>query len=375
MRTVSEEERGARALLARIAEPGEPKLGAVLARWGAVEVLERIAAGSVEVPGSAQLRIRLQGSSGAQELARGVAAGARYLCPGELDWPTQLDDLDHARPFGLWVRGDLDLRPALLRSVSIVGARAATAYGTHVGAGFASALAQDGWSVVSGCALGIDAAAHRGALGADGITLGVLAGGVDQPYPPSNGALIARIAETGLLLSEAPIGAPPVRPRFLTRTRVIAALTRGTVVVEAAVRSGAGTTARWADQLGRVLMAVPGPITSAMSIGSNELLRSSHAVAVTRPAEVIEAVGALGSDLAPERARPSRPRDALAAPAREVLEALPARRAMSVSELVGEVGLSVPAISAALGELAALALVERVDGGWRLARAERRAAG
>ncbi|MGQ0631736.1 MAG: DNA-processing protein DprA [Sporichthyaceae bacterium] len=364
-------ERGSRAVLARIAEPGEPRLGALLDRLGAVETLARIAAGTAEVTGAAAMRIKLDGVSGAEELARGAAVGARYVCPGEPDWPTQLDDLGPGRPFGLWVRGGLDLRPALLRSVSIVGARAATAYGTHVAADFASGLVDGGWAVVSGCALGIDAAAHRGALAAEGITIGVLAGGVDQAYPPSNGALIARIAETGLLLSEAPIGAPAVRHRFLTRNRVIAALTRGTVVVEAALRSGAGTTARWTDQLGRVLMAVPGPVTSAMSIGSNELLRSAHAVAVTRPVEVIEAVGALGSDLAPERVRPARMRDGLPESARQVLEALPARRPMGLAELGREVGLTVAELGAALGDLAARALVERVEAGWRLTRAGR----
>ena len=153
------------------------------------------------------------------------------------------------------------------RSVAIVGSRASTAYGEHVAGELGHQLAERGWTVVSGGAFGIDAAAHRGALAAEAPTVAVLACGVDRPYPAAHGALLHRIAETGLLVSEWPPGAAPHRHRFLVRNRLIAALTRGTVVVEAAARSGAQATARRARKLGRQVLVVPGPVTSAMSVG------------------------------------------------------------------------------------------------------------
>jgi DNA processing protein len=251
----------------------------------------------------------------------------------------------------------------------MVGSRVATPYGVHVATEFAGELAEGGRAVVSGCAFGIDIAAHRGALAVGGYTIGVLAGGVDVPYPIAHTALIDRIAAEGALVSESAPGSAPARRRFLTRNRLIAALARGTVVVEAAARSGAATTARWADELGRVLMVVPGPITSALSVGSNELLRSRNAIAVTRPAEVVEAIGRLGLDLAPVRPSEQRPRDGLPGRLLAVLEAMPGRGAATGERVARDSG--VPDALPALGELAALGLVERVDGGWRLTRRAR----
>jgi DNA processing protein len=184
-------------------------------------------------------------------------------------------------------------------------------------------------------------------------------------------ALIERIADEGVLLSEAAPGASPERRRFLTRNRIIAACSRGTVVVEAATRSGATTTASWADQLGRVLMAVPGPITSAVSTGSNELLRSRHAIPVTRVAEVIEAIGRLGCDLAAPRPREQRPGDGLEESLAVVLEAMPARGVVSAAALGRQCGQPEAEVLPALGRLSALGLVERVPGGWRTTRAAR----
>ncbi|MGQ0844568.1 MAG: DNA-processing protein DprA [Sporichthyaceae bacterium] len=366
------EERAARATLMRIAEPAQPRLGAALARHGAIAVLERIRDGRLNVPDLAAMRTRLAGLDPLAELEAGAAVGACLICPGESRWPTQLDDLGDARPFGLWCRGALDLRPALLDSVAMVGSRAASSYGTHVATDLAAQLTEQNWTVVSGGAFGVDVAAHRGALAAGGSTIAVLAGGVDIPYPRAHAALFEQIAENGAVLSEAALGSAPASRRFLTRNRVIAALTRGTVVVEAAARSGAATTARWADDLGRVLMVVPGPITSATSIGSNDLLRSRHAIAVTRPAEIVEALGRLGDDLAPAHPRPSRPRDLLAPELREVLEALPSRGVGEVELVAAECGASTDVVRALLGELAVLGMAERVDGGWRLTTAARR---
>jgi DNA processing protein len=361
-------ERRARAALVRIAEPGDPRLGRLLAAHGAQEALQRIRSGG-QLPD--WLRVRLSGIDAGAELQRGQATGARFLCPGEPDWPSQLDDLGPTAPIGLWVRGELDLRLALLRSVSIVGARAASPYGLDVTAELAAGVAERDVTVVSGGAFGIDAAAHRGALAVGGTTLGVLACGVDVPYPRAHEALLERIAAEGCLLSEVAPGAAPMRRWFLVRNRLIAALSRGTVVVEAALRSGSLTTARHAEELGRVVMGVPGPVTSFMSAGVHELIRNGGAVLVTRPAEILEAIGRIGEDLAPIQCGPQTILDALPVETLVVFEALPARRPVPLAELAQTTGRPLAAVHAALGDLSARGLVERVDGGWRLLRRKR----
>ena len=227
------------------------------------------------------------------DLRRAERCGARLVTPEDDEWPAlplhalvlataaEPEDPKHqsARtvapvpPLALWVRGPGRLDELADRSVAIVGSRASTAYGEHVAGEFGYQLAERGWTVVSGGAYGIDAAAHRGALAAEGPTIAVLACGVDRPYPAGNGALLHRIAESGLVVSEWPPGAAPHQHRFLVRNRLIAGLTRGTVVVEAAARSGAVATANRARKLGKQVMVVPGPVTSAMSVGCHELLR------------------------------------------------------------------------------------------------------
>ena len=370
--TAKAEDRVARALLLRVAEPAHAAVGAAVARLGAAEVVERVRTRQIKLPGGEAMRIRMTGVDPFADLETAAAVGAHLICPGDPDWPTQLDDLGDTRPFGLWCRGGVDLRPALLNSVSMVGARAASPYGVHVATDLAAQLAEQSWTIVSGGAFGVDVAAHRGAMAAGGVTFAVLAGGVDVPYPRAHAALFEQIIGDGAVLSEAAFGAAPASRRFLTRNRVIAALTRGTVVVEAAARSGAATTARWAEQLNRVLMAVPGPVTSTMSVGSNELLRTRAAIAVTRAAEVVEALGRLGLDLAPEHERPTRPRDHLPAGPRAVLEAFPARGTTDIGLIGSECGEAAHVVHAALGELASLGLVERVEGGWQLTPLARR---
>jgi len=171
--------------------------------------------------------------------------------------------------------------------VAIVGARAATAYGTHVCTEIAGALAASGWTVVSGAAYGIDAAAHRAALAAGGTTIAVLACGPDVAYPRAHADLLDAIAAQGAVISEWPPGTAPGRWRFLLRNRVVAALAGGTVVIEAGARSGTISTARHAERLGRPLMAVPGPVTSPASAGCHQLIRDCSAVCVTSAADVI----------------------------------------------------------------------------------------
>lgn len=302
----------------------------------------------------------------ARDLALADAAGLRFVCPGDTEWPGTLDDLGDARPLGLWVRGSPHLRMWALRSVAVVGARACTEYGAHMATALAAGLAERGWVVVSGGAYGVDGAAHRGALGAGGATVAVLACGVDRPYPRGHTGLINRIAEQGLVVGELPPGEHPTPSRFVLRNRVIAALTRGTVVVEAAHRSGSLVTARAARRLGRHTMGVPGPATSALSAGVHELLRG-EAVLVTDAAEVVELVGDMG-ELAPERRGPVLPRDLLDPAARRVLAALPGRRAAPADEVARGAQTTEDDAVAWLYELKALGYVERLGDGWKLTR-------
>src|SRR6185437_911026 len=210
-------------------------------------------------PGAAATRamrrwqVRLAEVPPPDEVAGFCRDGIRIVCPGDPEWPAQLSDLGDAQPYALWLRGSADLRFNCLRSVAIVGSRAATAYGSYVASEFAASVAARGWAVISGGAYGVDAAAHRGALAADGVTVAVLACGVDVPYPAGHADLLDAIAAQGLIASEWPPGRTATRLRFLVRNRVIAALAAGTVVVEAGQRSGALNSARHARDLGRPL--------------------------------------------------------------------------------------------------------------------------
>ncbi|MFE6889660.1 DNA-processing protein DprA [Streptomyces sp. NPDC057694] len=376
-RSVPNEVRLARARLTRIVEPGWEPAGRWLREFGAVETVRRIdeadeGATDPALPGVREARwaglvARAREAPPADlDLTRTGRLGARFVCPGDPEWPGQLDDLGDARPLGLWVRGGASLRMWALRSVAVVGARACTDYGVRMGASLGAGLAERGWVVVSGGAYGIDAAAHRGALGATGATVAVLACGIDRTYPRGHEQLIDRVAEQGLVVGELPPGAHPTPSRFILRNRVIAALTRGTVVVEAAYRSGALGTARWALRLGRHVMGVPGPATSAVSAGVHELLRK-EGVLVTDAEEVVELVGEMG-ELAPERRGPVVPRDLLGPATARVLAALPARGTRTLAEVGREAGATDDDTTGRLYELRSLGFVERHGDGWKLTR-------
>lgn len=221
-------------------------------------------------------------------------------------------------------------------------------------------------TVVSGAAFGIDGAAHRAALAGEGLTVAVLAGGIDVPYPAGHSALLHRIGKDGLVISEYPPGVRPNRVRFLTRNRLVAALSGATVVVEAGVRSGAANTAGWAAALGRSVCAVPGPVTSAASMGCHALLREG-AHLVGRAEEIVELIGRIG-ELAPESDRPSSPLDALSDTERRVYEALPARAARTVDEIAVAAGIPAYEVFGPLTTLELSGLVVRTDGRWKLAR-------
>lgn len=391
----------ARAALTYLAEPGDPALGTLLETWGPAEVLAAIKAGCLPQTGPtdssparrraleralARWQIRLPGLPGEADIEAACLDGIRLVCPGDPEWPGSLDELGPARPYALWLRGDGDLRLACSRSVSVVGSRAATGYGGHVAGEIAADLAERGWAVVSGGAYGIDAAAHRGALAAAGVTVAVLACGVDYPYPAGHADLFAAIAAQGLVVSEWPPGCRPARTRFLVRNRVIAAMGCGTVVVEAGERSGALNTAMHAAQLGRPLMAVPGPVTSAQSAGCHRAIREWGASCITRAADVIELLEPLtvpdapapgGREPAP--APGSGPADPGSGPSRDdldpdsarVLDALPARGTAGTSTIAASAGVDLDTVLRCLGRLAGYGFIERGDGGWRLCRARR----
>ncbi|MDT0396059.1 DNA-processing protein DprA [Streptomyces sp. NPDC090114] len=360
-----------RILLTRVIEPGDETGGRWVRELGVDTVVRRLREHGEPLPGAsakrwAGLLARAGRAEPRKDLAVARDAGVRFVVPGSAQWPGQLDDLGDARPLGLWVRGGADLRMWALRSVAVVGARACTEYGAHMAATLAAGLAERGWIVVSGGAYGVDGAAHRGALGSGGATVAVLACGVDRPYPRGHAGLIGRIAEQGLVVGELPPGDHPTSSRFILRNRVIAALTRGTVVVEAAHRSGSLVTARAARRLGRHTIGVPGPATSGLSAGVHELLRQD-AVLVTDAAEVVELVGDMG-ELAPERRGPVLPRDLLDPAGRQVLAALPGRGTARPDEIALAAQTTPDDAIARLYELRALGYVERHGDGWKLTR-------
>jgi DNA processing protein len=219
---------------------------------------------------------------------------------------------------------------------------------------------------VSGAAFGIDQAAHRGALAVRGPTVAVLACGVDRNYPAAHEGLLRHIADTGVVVSEAPPGCAPTRVRFLSRNRLIAALCQGTVVVEAAVRSGALNTANWTERVGRVLMGVPGPVTSAPSQGVHQLVRKGAATLVSSGAEVLELVGASGEHVLEDAREPDRPRDRLDQRHQRVLDAVPARMPAATDSIARAAGMGLLEVSTSLVRLCRLSLVEKRDTGWVL---------
>lgn len=362
------QDRSARMAWSRLAEPGDALAARLVAAHGAAGALALVAG---DDPAGHRFLPRLAVLNTERDLEIAATCGARVVVPSDDDWPAGLDDLS-APPFCLWVRGALPLGDACRRSAAVVGARAASPYGEMVAADLAAGLAERGFAVVSGAAFGIDAAAHRGVLAVAGTTVAVLAGGVERPYPSSHAALVARIAEEGAVVSEVAPGSAPTKSRFLQRNRLIATMTRGTVVVEAGLRSGSLNTARTAAGHGRVVAAVPGPVTSMMSAGCHQAIREGYAVLVTDAAEAADAVGVLGLDGVDRPSAPVEAVDRLPPAAARVLGALPPRRGVAVSRLAVSAGLAITEVMAALGILELEGFAQRDADGWRRSPATRR---
>lgn len=300
------DDRSARVLLSMIGTPGDVATGKLLTEVGAAELIS-IADGDGPVPGmdrveAAVWRDRLHSAATPDHIGTRMAEASsfRVIIPSDPDWPTALNDLGHRAPYALWAKGRTELlAEPLPQRITVTGARAATSYGAHVTDELCVDLAQSGRTLVAGAAYGIEASAHRAALIRDANTIAVLASGVDRPYPAGHTDLIDRIAREGLLLSEVPPSVAPTRQRFIDRSRILAALSGATIIVEAGSRSGSLHTATEAAQLGRFVGAVPGPITSAASTGTNLLLQSGHARVITNGSDIVHMLE--GETSAPSR--------------------------------------------------------------------------
>ena len=308
-----------------------------------------------------------------------ATCGAWLVTPADPLWPPQLNDLGPTRPYGLWCRGDsrhlLDVASA--PSVALVGSRDPSIYGTEATTHLAAELARRGYTVISGGAMGIDIAAHRAALtqqGSDLPTIAFMAGGLDRLYPAQNSDALNMIVDCGLIMSEVSVGNTPTRWRFLERNRLIAALARHTIVVEARWRSGALNTARHAMEIGRTLWAVPGQINSPNSVGTNRLLRDGLAQTLTEAADILEYDAAAGFELGTEhesewdQAASSSALDELTERQGRVWDDLSPRSYRGVDEIAAALGLSARDVMADLFHLGRCGLAESSGTSWRKVR-------
>ena len=389
---MTRDERDALIAWSAIAEPADVVAGALVDALGAGAALDWVISGRERLAHVAARVAEIAGPDLARAAARAHerwaaridrtdepherrtrAVGGRVVTRQDPGWPRVMQDLGQMQPFALYVRGAEDLDALWGGSVAVVGSRSATSYGAYVAGDIAHGVAGAGRAVISGGAYGIDAAAHRAALANDSVTIAVMAGGVDRLYPVGNDDLLKRIASSGAVVSEVPPGFAPHRSRFLSRNRLIAC-TSATVVVEAAVRSGALSTARHAAELLRPVGAVPGPVTSASSAGCHSLVREGAAVLVTGADEVLE----LAAPLTEARGMPDLDngeggqghfRVNFGSPGERKMFDVLTRRDKAVAAAAAAAGLSLDEARAALGALEAAGLVERHHSGWRRAEA------
>lgn len=283
-------ERAQRLALFAAIEGGAPLWSREINERGAQSVYERIKSGGYDSIKYAGVIAKINAFESAPAFYSIEKAGGQFLIPGDELWPLRVDELE-CPPIGLIVKGNLEILSN--PSLAIVGTRNPTPYGVRIAGDFAAGFVDREWDIVSGGAYGIDSAAHRGALVAEGRTIAVIASGIDQQYPSGNTRLFEEICENGAIVSEVMPGVPALPHRFLTRNRIIAALSQATLVVEAAFRSGSLRTARDAAELMRPVMAIPGPINSPSSEGCHRLIGERAAELVTSVADAIELISAL----------------------------------------------------------------------------------
>lgn len=362
----------ATAGLMRLSEGPHPALAEYVDRAGPVTAWQEVLDGSAPEPVLAAVAARRRSPAemirrAAADLAAADMCRARLVTQQDPEWVAAslfgltANDGGHGPPLGLYIQGRV-LPETHLGCVSIVGARDATDYGRAVAGHLAAELAEQGCPIVSGAAFGIDAAAHRGALAVGGYTIAVLACGIDRAYPVAHTELLRAIAAEGSLISEYPPGTHPARYRFLDRNRLIAALAEVTVVVEAGGRSGALNTARTAARINRVLMAVPGPVTSALSLGCHRLIRDDGALLAGSAAQIREAM--CGGDLE-QLPLFDRPLDSLGSQAARVYEALPATGRISVEQLAYQAAIGAREVLGLLAELELGGFVQRAGAQWQ----------
>ena len=268
-------DRQARLIISVAGEPGDERVGQVVAEFGAADAVKRWESG-LGADAMCKSIDRVLNSPLIEQAVKSLnSVRGRFITPADEEWPDSLDDLDTAAPVGLWCTGAGSLSEIANRSLAVVGARSATTYGQRIAHEIGVQGAKENVGVISGAAYGIDAAAHRGSLVGQGKTVAVLACGVDVAYPVSHRGLLSCITDSGVVVSEAPPGAKPHKHRFLIRNRLIAALSQSTVVVEAALRSGSLSTSNWAHVLNRQIWGIPGPITSATSAGVHAGIRDN----------------------------------------------------------------------------------------------------
>ena len=281
-------------LLARVAlfsaiEAGHPYWSSEISTQGALAVYEKLLSSGYDSIRNEKLIHALRQINPDQVLTEINKHDARLITPIDDDWPEQVNDLA-APPIGLILKGNIS---ALHQSsLAIVGTRNPTSYGARIAGDFAAGFADREWAIISGGAYGIDSYAHKGALIAEGVTVAVVASGIDINYPAGNTRLFAEICESGAMVTEFMPGQRALPHRFLTRNRLIASLSKATLVVEAAFRSGSLRTARDAAEIFRPVMAIPGPINSPTSEGCHRLIGERAAEIVTSVADAMEFVGA-----------------------------------------------------------------------------------
>jgi DNA processing protein len=365
-----------------ITEPGDQMMGLLIERLGRVETLNLLVSG-FEVNGIMSLlkEVKDDFESKVGDLRKTLSDsrerwlprlnqretfkilshcqqfGIKAVLPEEQLWPKGLNDLGNNAPRIIYVLGNKSILSGCRQSVSVVGSRNATSYGLKITEGLVGAFSEIGWGTVSGGALGIDANAHTTSLEQGIQTVAVMAGGVDWFYPKQNMPLFIELRKDNAIISELPPGVSPTRWRFLQRNRLIAALTPVTVVVEAALRSGAIKTANDALLLDRELFAVPGPIDSLTSQGTNELINSGKAKPISSPQDLIQRI------TGDEKQEISENVDYLSANQTRALDALRAG-SLTNEELRLSSGLTEHEAEAALMSLQSRRLVERNNSKW-----------
>ncbi|WP_370465684.1 DNA-processing protein DprA [Nocardia sp. GTS18] len=367
-----DERRLAWVYLSRVVQGPCAPLSALIASVGVREAARAVREHELPDALRGPTAARREMDSAAKDLETIQRIGGRVITPDDDEWPgwrmlglDQLDtdrDREAAVPLVLWARGPLSLRTASERAVAVVGSRCSSGYGMQVAGEIACDLAGRGWTIVSGAAFGIDAAAHRAALAVGGPTVAVLACGVDRPYPAQHDRLLAAIADSGLVVSEYPPGVAAQKHQFLARNRLIATLGDGVLVVEAGLRSGARNTVKWARRLGRPAMAVPGPVGSASSVGCHRMIREGEALLVTRAEDVIEEAGPLRLPVG--EGAPIDPAHHLRGAEAEVYAALPAVGSRQPRDLAGQCGLDLATVRAVLPSLELADLVGCDSEGW-----------